>query len=130
MNSNQGNNITPEDPQNEQDKQDNNQGQPGQTTSPQLHEAALHGLPGRIVRLLAPHTEAHPAAILLQLLASFGNLIGPGPHCMVESTRHALNLFVILVGDSSKARKGTSHTQPTSGRPATFWSTLAACPDA
>ncbi len=27
---------------------------------------------------------------------------------MVESTRHALNLFVILVGDSSKARKGTS----------------------
>jgi hypothetical protein len=30
------------------------------------------------------------------------------PNCMVESTRHALNLFVILVGDSSKARKGTS----------------------
>jgi len=27
---------------------------------------------------------------------------------MVESIRHALNLFVILVGDSSKARKGTS----------------------
>ena len=27
---------------------------------------------------------------------------------MVESTRHALNLFVVLVGDSSKGRKGTS----------------------
>ena len=73
-----------------------------------LDKAALHGPAGRILNCLAPHTEAHPAALLLQFLAAFGNLIGPGPHCMVESTRHALNLFVILVGDSSKARKGTS----------------------
>jgi hypothetical protein len=75
---------------------------------PELGEAALHGPAGRIVRILSPHTEAHPAAILLQLLAAFGNLVGPGPHCMVESTRHALKLFVVLVGDSSKARKGAS----------------------
>lgn len=111
MNPNQENGIILKAPQNEQSKQnqpDNHlRTQPTQP-SPQLNEAALHGIAGRIVRLLAPHTEAHPAAILLQLLASFGNLIGPGPHCMVESTRHALNLFVILVGDSSKARKGTS----------------------
>ena len=90
------------------------QPEPPRAASPQppthleLEEAALHGPAGRIVNTLAPHTEAHPAALLLQFLAAFGNLIGPGPHCMVESTRHALNLFVILVGDSSKARKGTS----------------------
>ena len=60
------------------------------------------------MRTLAPHTEAQPEALLLQLLAAFGNVIGPGPHCMVGSTRHALNLFVVLVGESSKARKGTS----------------------
>jgi hypothetical protein len=30
---------------------------------------------------------------------------------MVESTRHNLNLFVVLVGESSKARKGTSWRQ-------------------
>jgi hypothetical protein len=81
---------------------------PQPPTHPELDKAALHGPAGRIVNSLAPHTEAHPAALLLQFLAAFGNLIGPGPHCMVESTRHALNLFVILVGDSSKARKGTS----------------------
>jgi hypothetical protein len=75
---------------------------------PQLGAAALHGLAGRVLRTIAPHTEAHPAAVLLQLLAGFGNLVGPGPHCMVDSTRHGLNLFVVLVGDSSKARKGTS----------------------
>src|ERR1700677_2362163 len=81
---------------------------PQPPTHQELEEAALHGPAGRIVDTLAPHTEAHPTALLLQFLAAFGNLIGPGPHCMVESTRHALNLFVILVGDSSKARKGTS----------------------
>jgi hypothetical protein len=76
--------------------------------NPRLGEAALHGLAGLAVRTIAPHTEAHPASILLQLLAAFGNLVGPGPHCMVDATRHGLNLFVVLVGDSSKARKGTS----------------------
>jgi hypothetical protein len=81
---------------------------PQPPTPPQLDPAAIYGPAGRIVLTLAPHTEAHPAALLLQSLAAFGNLIGPGPHCMVESTRHALNLFVVLVGDSSKGRKGTS----------------------
>ncbi len=74
----------------------------------ELDKHALYGLAGRIVKILAPHSEAHPAALLLQLLAAFGNAVGRGPHCMVESTRHGLNLFVVLVGDSSKGRKGTS----------------------
>ena len=78
---------------------------------PILGDAALHGLAGLAVRTLAPHTEAHPAAILLQLLAAFGNIVGPGPHCMVDATRHGLNLFVVLVGESSKARKGSSWSQ-------------------
>ena len=76
-----------------------------------LGQAALHGLAGLAVRTIAPHTEAHPASILLQLLAVFGNLVGRGPHCMVDATRHSLNLYVVLVGDSSKARKGTSWNQ-------------------
>jgi hypothetical protein len=84
---------------------------PQLSANPVLGEAALHGIAGIAVRTIAPHTEAHPAAILLQLLAAFGNLIGRGPHCMVDATRHGLNLFVVLVGDSSKARKGTSWSQ-------------------
>jgi hypothetical protein len=78
---------------------------------PSLAPAALHGIAGAVVHTIAPHTEADPAAILLQFLAAFGNLVGPAPHCMVESTRHGLNLFVVLVGESSKARKGTSWRQ-------------------
>jgi hypothetical protein len=76
-----------------------------------LAGAALHGLAGFLVSTLAPHTEADPAAVLLQFLAAFGNLVGPAPHCRVGTTRHGLNLFVILVGESSKARKGTSWRQ-------------------
>src|SRR5271170_8245015 len=40
--------------------------------SPRLPVAALHGYAGLAVRTIAPHTEAHPASILLQLLAAFG----------------------------------------------------------
>ena len=84
---------------------------PSLPPNPILSEAALYGVAGLAVRTLAPHTEAHPAAILLQLLAAFGNAVGSAPHCMVDATRHGLNLFVVLVGESSKARKGTSWNQ-------------------
>jgi hypothetical protein len=84
---------------------------PRPAATPKLGDSALQGLAGLAVRTIAPHTEAHPASILLQLLAVFGNLVGRGPHCMVDATRHSLNLYVVLVGDSSKARKGTSWNQ-------------------
>jgi hypothetical protein len=84
---------------------------PSGSPNPILSDAALYGVAGLAVCGLAPHTEAHPAAILLQLLAAFGNAVGPAPHCMVDATRHGLNLFVVLVGESSKARKGTSWNQ-------------------
>ena len=86
-------------------------GPPQHTLKSIFEQFALYGLAGEAVRTLAPHTEAQPEAILLQLLAAFGNLLGPGPHCMVGATRHTLNLFVVLVGESSKARKGTSWNQ-------------------
>ena len=69
---------------------------------PALAVAALYGIAGRIVNSLTPHTEADPAAILLQFLAAFGNLVGPAPHCRVGATRHGLNLFVVnLTGQGS-----------------------------
>src|ERR1700722_12172876 len=98
-------------PGNDQEKATPTAPPPAITPWPTLAEAAYHGVAGRAVRTIAPHTEADPAAILLQFLAAFGNMVGPAPHCMVESTRHGLNLFVVLVGDSSKARKGTSWRQ-------------------
>jgi len=70
--------------------------------------AAYQGLPGQIVTVLAPHTEADPVAILGQLLVAFGAAIGRGAWFTVEATRHHANEFLVLVGDSAKARKGSS----------------------
>jgi hypothetical protein len=61
-----------------------------------------------LIRALAPHTEADPHALLVQFLVGYGNVIGRSAHFMVEATRHALNLYAVLVGATSKARKGTS----------------------
>jgi hypothetical protein len=73
-----------------------------------MAEEAMCGLAGRIVRTIAPHTEADPAALLLQTLAAFGNVAGRRPHFKVESDYHAPNLFIALVGKSARGRKGTS----------------------
>jgi hypothetical protein len=69
---------------------------------------AYHGLPGAIVHQIAPHTEADPVAILTQLLVACGALIGRGAHFQVEATRHHPNQFLLLIGDSARARKGSS----------------------
>ncbi len=73
-----------------------------------LAEEAFYGIVGEIVRAIEPHTEADPAALLIQLLVAAGNCIGRSPHFMAEADYHALNLFTVLVGDSAKGRKGTS----------------------
>src|SRR3954451_9402831 len=74
---------------------------------PVLAPEAFIGLPGEIVRMIEPHTESDPAGLLLSIHAFFGNCVGRGPHYLVESTKHGPNLFVLKVGDSAKARKGT-----------------------
>ena len=70
--------------------------------------AVYHELSGEIVNRIAPHTEADPVAILTQLLVSFGAAVGRGAWFRVEATRHHANEFMCLVGDSSRARKGSS----------------------
>ncbi len=70
--------------------------------------AVYHELLGEIVGRIAPHTEADPVAILTQLLVSFGAAVGRGAYFQVEATRHHGNEFMCLVGDSSRARKGSS----------------------
>ena len=75
---------------------------------PQLAPDALHGLAGETVAAIAPHTEADPVAILAQYLVMAGNAAGRGASYRVGDTDHHLNLFAVLVGATSKSRKGTS----------------------
>jgi Protein of unknown function (DUF3987) len=78
------------------------------TSWPTMDEAAYYGLAGDIERTMAPHTEADSAAILIQFLVYFGNVIGNSPYYLVEADKHHTNLFAVLVGQSARGRKGTS----------------------
>jgi hypothetical protein len=61
--------------------------------------------------VLEPASEADPAALLFQLLVAFGNVVGRGPYFAVEADRHHANEYLVLIGRTSKARKGTSWGQ-------------------
>lgn len=69
---------------------------------------AWWGTAGAIAETIAPHTEADPVAILAQLLAGAGAIVGRGAWLQIEATRHHPNEFVVLVGDTARARKGSS----------------------
>jgi len=77
-------------------------------TWPVLAPAAYHGLAGEVVARILPNTESDPVALLLQYLVSFGNSLGRQPYYLIEQDRHFANLFAVLVGQTSKSRKGTS----------------------
>lgn len=76
---------------------------------PTLDPAALKGRTGRIVESVAPYTEAHPAAILVQYLARFGANVDDGPHLMVGNREHPARINPLIVGKTSDGAKGTSH---------------------
>jgi predicted DNA-binding ribbon-helix-helix protein len=73
-----------------------------------LGDVAYHGVAGRIVRKIEPHTEASPAALLMTLLTFTGTMIGKGAYVVTDGARQCMNLFTLIIGSSSKARKGTS----------------------
>ena len=75
---------------------------------PTLDNAACHGLAGEIVDLFAPHTEADPVALLASLLSEVGAGLGRGPHLVLDGTYHPLLFWPVLVGKTSKSRKGTA----------------------
>ncbi len=73
-----------------------------------LDEAAFYGLAGEFVRIVEPHTEADPKALLAQFLVAFGSAVGRGPFVRVGATRHYPAEYIGLVGQTGKGRKGTS----------------------
>jgi hypothetical protein len=78
---------------------------------PQIKDAAFRGLAGDVVRAIQPHTEADPAGLLLTLLACVGSSVNSAPHALADGAEHPARLNVVLVGETSRARKGTAHAQ-------------------
>ena len=76
-----------------------------------LDEAAFYGLAGDIVRAIEPHTEADPVALLIDLLVSFGNMVGRNSYFVADGAFHYPNMFVVMVGRTAKGRKGTARVR-------------------
>jgi hypothetical protein len=76
-----------------------------------LDESAYQGIAGELVRLIEPHSESDPVALLIQTLVAFGNIIGRKAHFRAEADSHFGNLFTCLVGTTSKGRKGSAWGQ-------------------
>ncbi|MEO5842040.1 MAG: hypothetical protein ABIQ73_27495 [Acidimicrobiales bacterium] len=89
-----------------------------------LDESALYGLVGDFVEAVSPYTEADHAGLALDFLASFGSVVGGGPHAIAAAAQHPARLFVVLVGESARARKGTvrANVRPIFERVAETWS--------
>jgi hypothetical protein len=99
----------PDPPGNKTNGHDTNTGTDTDTdTWPKLNSVAYHGLAGRVVAAILPHTESDPVALLLQYLVSFGNAVGRRPYYLVEGAEHFPSLYALLAGPTAKARKGTS----------------------
>lgn len=74
----------------------------------QLNEAAYQGIAGEFVWLIEPESEADPVALLVNFLTAFCSIVGPKPYHLIEADKHKMQIFAVLVGKSSKGRKGTS----------------------
>ncbi len=64
------------------------------------------GLVGQAVDTFRGCTEADPLSIAAHFMVAFGNAVGSGPHFFVGETIHRMNEFLLVVGKSSRARKG------------------------
>jgi histone H3/H4 len=69
--------------------------------------ALAHGIIGTFMDRVEEETEAHPVALGASFITAFGNCIGRSPHAMVGCTRHGINLFSVVVGNTGTGRKGT-----------------------
>lgn len=77
-----------------------------------LADEAYYGPAGTFVNTIQPYSEADPVAILMNFLTAFGNILGDRVYFKVEEDKHPMRLFCVLVGDTSKARKGISWGYP------------------
>jgi hypothetical protein len=74
-----------------------------------LAEEAYYGAVGAYTKLVEPHTEADPVAVLTQTLCAIGNVVGRSQVFKVDGALHRVNLFLLVIGNTSKGRKGTSY---------------------
>ena len=77
---------------------------------PMLSQVARSGVAGEILGAIEPYSEADLAALLANLLVMVGHLAGNHPYMYAGHVKHPARLYVAVVGDTAKARKGTARS--------------------
>lgn len=81
---------------------------------PLLEPAALYGPIGEWVKFISDRSESHPASLLMQTLAAFGNRIGAerredaAPGFLQGESYHRTALYIMVIGESGRGAKGDS----------------------
>ena len=73
---------------------------------PTIDQKAFSGVAGDIVNAIAPYTEADKVTLLVHLLSEFSCIIGRVPHIRLDGDYSPLLFWPVVVGDTSKSRKG------------------------
>lgn len=79
---------------------------------PVMDQAGFPGLLADIVDAATATSEAHPVAVAANVLAMFSCMVGRGPHQWIGDAVVWARLFLLIVGKSGKARKGTAEHTP------------------
>ena len=82
---------------------------PGQSAPrPQPAPEMFHGPLGAFALEAAEHTEADPVAIFAQVLTMFGVAANRSAYLQAGNSKHPAALFSLIVGATSKGKKGTA----------------------
>jgi hypothetical protein len=74
---------------------------------PKLDDAARIGLVAEFLDVVELESESDPAGMLVDFLATFGNVVGVTPKMHVQADVHRPVVNVVAVGRTSRGRKGT-----------------------
>ncbi len=77
---------------------------------PYPEKEVFHGIVGKIVKHVAPTTEADIMGMVGSLLTGFSAVVGSGPHLMIGRERHRVNVWTLLMGGTGNGKKGTATT--------------------
>ncbi|MET8684861.1 DUF3987 domain-containing protein [Streptomyces sp. NPDC004732] len=74
---------------------------------PRLGKKAYHGIAGKILKYVEPHTEADPAGVLGTLISGYSCMIG-NERMVHGPIKQHINVWTILMGETGNGRKGTA----------------------
>lgn len=79
---------------------------------PKLHPVALHGILREMVDAACANTEAVPSTVAIHILARFAATLGRTAYIEIGDQQRHLRMNALIVGPTSKGRKGTSTEMP------------------